>query len=518
MPEVKLKVMEALQEEAYKGIIRIDSQTMRDLGVKVGDILEIEGGRVTVGIIDRAYPTDVGQEVIRMDGILRRNAKTSIGEVVVVRSTEVKEAKKVTIAPAQPGVVLQIEPVSRIKMGLLGRPIMKGDQVALGGFRRRRRTFEGGPFEDIFSLIESDIGLGFGLAGLKLIVVNTQPKSPVIITENTEITINPHSVEMVEEKVVDVTYEDIGGLDDELKKIREMIEIPLKHPEIFERLGIEPPKGVLLYGAPGTGKTLLAKAVTNETNAHFIHLDSPSVMSKFVGEAEKRIREIFEEAEKNSPSIIFIDEIDAIAPKREESYGEVERRVVAQLLCLDKNTKIYLLNKDIKIKELFDTVEGEIFVDEFGVEYKLPKDEVLVQGVDSEGKLTTTRIISLTKTQILKAYNVKLSNGSEIKTSKITKFLVINNEGVDWVPANEITKGQYVLVPKKINFDSAIHKIDLMSLNEKTKWVAKLPTDGVLNKIFGRNYALLSEINDLIIYKKIKVRTSKKRGDLRDKV
>jgi transitional endoplasmic reticulum ATPase len=329
--DIKLKVREALQEEAYKGIVRVDSQTMRDLGVRPGDVIEIEGTRKTVGIVDRAYPSDVGQAVIRMDGILRRNARTSLGEYVRVGRAEVKEARTVTIAPAQKGVTIQADPLV-FKRGLLGRALVKGDQVALGGGKRRRSAMEGGPFEDIFDIFEPDLGI-FGLSGLKFLVLNSDPKQAVIVTENTEIVLNPKAVDVVEEKIIEVTYEDIGGLDDEMKKIREMVELPLKHPELFQKLGIDPPKGVLLHGPPGTGKTLLAKAVANETNAHFISIDGPSIMSKYVGEAEKRIRDIFEEAEKNAPSIIFMDEIDAIASKREESYGEVERRVVAQLLA-----------------------------------------------------------------------------------------------------------------------------------------------------------------------------------------
>lgn len=334
MDAVKLKVMEAFQEEAYKGIVRIDSQTMRDLGVKPGDIIGIEGGRKTVGIVERAYPSDVGQAVIRMDGILRRNAKTSIGELVGVSRVEVKEAKTVTIAPAQQGIMIQAD-AEYFKRGLIGRAVVKGDQISLGGARRRRKAFDEryGDIFDMFELAELS-SFGLGMSGLKFIVVNTEPKQAVIVTENTELVLSPKAVEVTDEKVVDVTYEDIGGLEEEVKKIREMVELPLKHPEIFEKLGIEPPKGVLLHGPPGTGKTLLARTVANETNAHFIHLDGPAVMGKFVGEAEKRVRDIFEEAEKNAPSIIFIDEIDAIAPKREESYGEVERRVVAQILAV----------------------------------------------------------------------------------------------------------------------------------------------------------------------------------------
>tara|TARA_Y100000310_G_scaffold159627_1_gene159285 strand:- start:46254 stop:48521 length:2268 start_codon:yes stop_codon:yes gene_type:complete len=330
MKEVKLKVMEALQEEVAKGIVRVDAETMYKIGVRPGDIVEIEGERLTVGIADRAYPTDVGQAVIRMDGILRRNAKTGIGEFVKVRKADVKEAKNITIAPAQQGVMVQADS-DVFKRGLLGRAVVKGDIVALGGARRRRKTFTGSSFEDIFDMFEPFLG-DFGFTGLKFIIVETNPKQPIIITEETIIKVNPKAIEVSEEQFPDVTYEDIGGLKEEIKKIREMVEIPLKYPELFLKLGIEPPKGVLLHGPPGTGKTLLAKAVANESEANFMLINGPEIMNKYYGESEKRVREIFEEAEKNAPSIIFIDEIDAIAPKREETHGEVERRVVAQLL------------------------------------------------------------------------------------------------------------------------------------------------------------------------------------------
>jgi transitional endoplasmic reticulum ATPase len=333
MTEINLKVMEALQEEAYKGIIRIDTETMRKIGVRVGDILEIEGGRKTVGIIDRAYPTDIGQAVIRMDGILRRNAKTGIGEIVRVRKANIREAKSITIAPAQKGVTIRVDP-NMFKKGLLGRAVIKGDIIALGGTKRRKSTMTENPFfEDVFQMFEDDFLGGFGIAGLRFVVAETHPKEAVLITENTELKVNAKTVEILEEKVPYVTYEDIGGLTDEVKKVREMVELPLKHPELFERLGIEPPKGILLHGPPGCGKTLLAKAVANESDASFLLINGPEVVSKFVGEAEKKIREKFEEAEKKAPSIIFIDEIDAIASKREESYGEVEKRMVAQLLA-----------------------------------------------------------------------------------------------------------------------------------------------------------------------------------------
>ena len=332
MAEVKLKAMEAYQEEVHKGIVRIDTETMKSIGVGIGDIVEIEGGRKTVGIVDRGYPTDVGMNYIRMDGIMRRNAKTGLGESVVVRKAEVKEAKTITIAPAQQGVFIKADP-EVFRRGLLGRAVVSGDIVALGGAQRRRKTMSGNPFfDEMFSDFEEAFMGNFAFGGLLFIIAEVHPKQPVIITENTIVKVNPKSVEVAEEKFPEVTYEDIGGLEEEVKKIREMVELPLKHPELFERLGIQPPKGVLLHGPPGCGKTLLAKAVANESDAKFLSINGPEVVSKFVGEAEKKIREIFEEAEKNAPSIIFIDEIDAIASKREEAYGEVEKRMVAQLL------------------------------------------------------------------------------------------------------------------------------------------------------------------------------------------
>ena len=333
MKEIKLKVMEALQEEAYKGIVRIDSQTMKDIGVHPGDVVEIQGSRSTVGIVDRAYPTDVGQNIIRMDGILRRNAKTGIGEQVNVKKADIKEAKSITIAPAQTGVMVRADPYL-FKKTLLGRSVVTGDIVVPGGSTRRRTMSDSPVFDDIFSLSDMFDNLpgSFGFGGLRFMVVSTMPKSPVIITENTQVTLSPKAVEISEEKILEVTYEDIGGLSEEVKKIREMVELPLKHPEIFNKLGIEPPKGVLLHGPPGTGKTLLAKAVANEVEANFILVNGPEIVNKFYGESEKKVREIFDNAEKQAPSIIFFDELDAIAPKREETYGELERRMVSQIL------------------------------------------------------------------------------------------------------------------------------------------------------------------------------------------
>ena len=339
--QIQLKVVEAMQDDAYKGIARIDSEVMRELNIRRGDIIKIKGNRETVAIVDRAYPADVGEGIIRIDGILRKNSKTGIGDVVTIEKAELKEAKKIIIAPAQKNIMVQGDPDS-LRRGLLGRAVVKGDIVVLGGVQRRKDLMseEFGDMDDIFGNLGDILGgMGFGNFGggvtqIKFLVVNTNPTQPVIITENTEVTLNPKAVELSDEKIPEITYEDIGGLNEEIKKIRELVEIPLKHPEIFERLGIEPPKGILLHGPPGTGKTLLAKAVANESEANFILLNGPEIMSKFYGESEKKIRDIFEEAEKTAPAIIFIDEIDAIAPKREEVQGEVERRVVSQLLTM----------------------------------------------------------------------------------------------------------------------------------------------------------------------------------------
>ena len=332
---IKLRVAESLQDDAYKGIARIDFEIMKELGIHRGDIVSVKGDRETLAIADKAYPADIGEGIIRIDGIIRKNAHTGVGENVVVNKAEIREAKKVVIAPAQKGIRVQGD----LKPGLLGRAVIKGDIIVLGGIHQRRRDLINDDFgmDDIFGNL-NDIFGGFGNLGgiqqIRFIIANITPNSPCIITENTEVTLTNKTVEVSEETIPEVTYEDIGGLTDEVKKIREMVEVPLKHPEIFERLGVEPPKGVLLHGPPGTGKTLLVKAVANESDANFILLNGPEIMSKFYGESEKKIRDIFEEAEKNSPSIIFIDEIDSIAPQREDVGGEVERRVVSQLLTM----------------------------------------------------------------------------------------------------------------------------------------------------------------------------------------
>ncbi|MDO8460799.1 MAG: CDC48 family AAA ATPase, partial [Nanoarchaeota archaeon] len=336
--EVRLKVVESLQDDVYKGIARIDPQLMRNMGLTRGDVISIKGNRETLAIVDRAYPADVGENIIRIDGLIRRNAKTSVGENIIVKKANVKPATRVVIAPVQKGIMVHADP-EMLKNGLLGRPVFKGDIIALGGMHRRRDAASDG-FPDFFGDLQDLFGGSGGSMGfpsfqqIRFVVISNSPNQVCVINEDTEIVLNPKAVEISEDALPEIAYEDIGGLKEELRKIRELVELPLKHPEIFEKLGIESPKGILLHGPPGTGKTLLAKAVANESEANFIFLNGPEVMSKFYGESEKKIRDIFEEAEKNAPSIIFFDELDAIAPKREEVQGEVERRVVSQLLTM----------------------------------------------------------------------------------------------------------------------------------------------------------------------------------------
>ncbi len=329
--EIQLKVGEIpsnAQSDIGIGIVRLDTRKMQELSLHEGDVVEVEGKRKTGAIAVRPYPSDVGLDVIRMDGYLRRNAGTSIGENVIIRKAEVTEAKKVTVAPAEKGMLLQVQG-DQIKRMLLGRVAAKGDIIA-PATRRQRQSF---PLEDLFDINIEDM-FSFGLAEMRFIVAGTTPKGIVKITDMTAVEVLPQAVEVKEEEAAlpVITYEDIGGLREEVKKVREMIELPLKHPELFERVGIDPPKGVLLYGVPGTGKTLLARAVANESGANFIAINGPEVTSKWYGESEKKIREIFKQAQENAPTIIFIDEIDSLAPKREEVTGEVERRMVAQLL------------------------------------------------------------------------------------------------------------------------------------------------------------------------------------------
>ena len=331
--EIELRVAEALQQDVGKGMVRIDHELMTKIGAAPGDIVEIIGKRTIGAIAGNSYPADVGLEIIRMDGLTRSNAGTSIGEMITIRKAQPRMASKVVIAPAAKGMRIMASG-DIIKRNLMGRAVTRGDVLALVSPRRTKETLREFPgSEDIFREF-FEATTPFSLGEIKFTVVSTSPAGLVRINDSTVVEVRPEAVEVMEKKVPDVTYDDVGGLKKEMSKVREMIELPLRHPEIFDRLGIDPPKGILLHGAPGTGKTLLAKAVASESGSNFVAINGPEVMSKFVGEAEKKIREIFEEAAENAPTVIFIDEIDAIAPKREEVTGEVERRVVAQILAL----------------------------------------------------------------------------------------------------------------------------------------------------------------------------------------
>ncbi|MBN2330655.1 MAG: CDC48 family AAA ATPase [Candidatus Aenigmarchaeota archaeon] len=338
--EISLKVGELTDRtESGRGLVRMDSKSMSELGIREGDIVRLEGQKRTAAIAIRAYPADAGLSLIRMDGITRRNAGIGVGETIKIEKAEIKVAKRVVIAPAQKGMRLLVSP-ELMRKNLLMRPVMKGDIITPSPVVKRRERRSQSPFDDIFSSFGIDIDSfeDFSFTPIpsetKLVIGSTSPDGVVKITDETDIEINPEAMEVEDSAIPTMTYEDIGGLHPAIEKIREMVELPLRHPELFTRLGIDPPKGVLLYGPPGTGKTLLAKAVANESGASFFSIAGPEIISKWYGGSEENLRKIFENAEKSAPSIIFIDEIDAIAPKREQVTGEVERRVVSQLLSL----------------------------------------------------------------------------------------------------------------------------------------------------------------------------------------
>ncbi|MBU4174832.1 MAG: CDC48 family AAA ATPase [Actinobacteria bacterium] len=303
-----LKVAEALSKDVGRGMIRLDPGDMNKMGVQVGDIIEVEGKRKTAAKAMPAYLEDRGTGEVRMDGLLRKNAGVGIDERVTLRKAEHQMAQRVDLSPLTVMRAMRGERDRKYIATLLeGLPLREGDMVRANLFGARSQDFK---------------------------VVGTRPKGILLIHPGTTVRIEES--EPGREKVLKVSYEDIGGLGKEIQRIREMIELPLKFPEVFERLGIDAPKGVFLYGPPGCGKTLIARAVANETDAYFTHLSGPEIMHKFYGESEAHLRRVFEEANANAPSIIFLDEIDAMAPKREELGGEkqVERRVVAQLLSL----------------------------------------------------------------------------------------------------------------------------------------------------------------------------------------
>ncbi|MFB6104318.1 MAG: CDC48 family AAA ATPase [Halobacteriaceae archaeon] len=318
---MKLTVKPLKQKDAGRGLAAVDRASMRELGLENGDYVVLEGreGGRAVARVWPGYPEDEGQGIVRIDGRLRQEADVGIDDTVTVEQADIRPATAVTVALPQ-NLRIRGDIGPHLRDRLSGRPVTPGQTV---------------PFS---------LGLG-GLSAMSgqqvpLRVVDTDPDGTVVITDSTEIIVSEKSAEEIRKvteaaaETPSVTYEDIGGLDEELEQVREMIELPMRHPELFQQLGIEPPKGVLLHGPPGTGKTLIAKAVANEIDAYFTTISGPEIMSKYYGESEEQLREIFDEAEENAPAIVFVDEIDSIAPKRGETSGDVERRVVAQLLSL----------------------------------------------------------------------------------------------------------------------------------------------------------------------------------------
>jgi len=303
--EVQSRVADAKQRDVGHDKVRVDDETMQKLAITAGDFIEVRGKRTTVAIAWPAYTEDQGQQIARMDGLLRKNAGVALNEYVTLKKAEVKDSQTIVFAPTDVRLSVDDEFVSFVKRRFMDMPFVEGDMTLL----------------NIFG------------SSVPLIATRARPHGPVKITESTVVQVM--SEPSPDKKSIPlVTYEDIGGLHGEIQRIREMVELPLRHPELFQRLGIEPPKGIFLYGPPGCGKTLVAKAVASESDANFYVISGPEIMSKFYGESEARLREIFQKAQESAPSIIFIDEMDSIAPKREEVTGEVERRVVAQLLSL----------------------------------------------------------------------------------------------------------------------------------------------------------------------------------------
>ncbi len=335
-PKITLKVAEVKTGDAGKGIVWIDPAVNKELSLTTGSVVQISGKRSTVSIVGEPLPSDRKLRTIRLDGLTRFNAGAGLGESVEIQEVKPKQARKVIVAPVD-RTIKAPSSTQNLKNALLGRALVQGDILTPVSLRRRQETVKEMP--NLFDWFFGDLSTGseggqYGLSELQFKVVNTVPKGPIQITRKTVVDVRPEPAESGESMMTVVTYDDIGGLREEINRVREMIELPLRHPEVFGRLGIEPPKGVLLYGAPGTGKTLIARAVASEADAYFISITGPEIMSKFYGESEKRIRNLFKEAEQNAPSVIFVDELDAIAPKREEVTGEVERRVVAQILSL----------------------------------------------------------------------------------------------------------------------------------------------------------------------------------------
>jgi transitional endoplasmic reticulum ATPase len=316
MNEVQLEVAKAYPNDSGRGIARLDPDTLLHLKLSPGDIIEIEGADTTAAKVWRADRQDWNSDTVRIDGFTRQNADVGIGERVKIRKAEAQKAESLVLAPPEEASVqFGSDAAGMVKRQILKRPVVERDIVPV--MSSTNHPFMRSPGQAI-----------------PLIAVETEPEGVCLITEDTDVELREEPISGFEKTGGGITYEDIGGLQNEIQRVREMVELPMKHPQIFRKLGIEPPQGVLLHGPPGTGKTLLAKAVANETSASFFSIAGPEIISKYYGESEQQLREIFEDAKDEAPAIIFIDELDSIAPKREDVTGEVERRVVAQLLTM----------------------------------------------------------------------------------------------------------------------------------------------------------------------------------------
>ena len=401
--EIRLKVGElTAREEAGRGIIRIDSGIMSKLGIKEGDVVEIEGGKRTAGIAVRSYPADVGLNIVRMDGITRRNSNSGVGEFVKIRKADIKEARKVSIAPAEKGMSIFMSP-DLFKQNIHMRPVTKGDIIVPSPVVNKRRTkesdffgnFFGVDFEEFFPEVFTPFP-----SETRFVIIDTEPKGIVRIGDMTELEILPELPETMrlEEKVVPtVTYEDIGGIREVVHKVREMIELPLRHPELFERLGIEPPKGVMLYGPPGTGKTLLAKAVANESGANFISLSGPEIM------------------------------------------------------CVAKETPIILNNAGIiEAGKISQSIEGQHKI--IG-KYKsfYPNEKPKVFSLNDKMKINKDEIGHITEVPVQRVYKIKLENENEVEVSENQPFFVIDSTGnTTWKKAKELSTNDYVAFVLKL--------------------------------------------------------------------